>query len=654
MRQSFIPVLIILLSLFAEIRSGFAQDPRGSTTLIVENTDHILVEKADSIYIKYLNGNIKMFHAGNYFYADTAVIRENDFKAFGNIVILHEDGTTVFCDTIYYYGDSLQSSLTGRVLLRKENKTLRTRVLDYDVGEKIGRYTSGAQLSQDSSVLKSLKGTYFVNQDLVQFRHHVSIVDSSFMLRTDSLDFNTKTEVAVFLSPTFIVQDSSSIYCERGFYDIANKKASFEQNPLYREKDVTAKGNQILFEDAAKSYTLAGNAFYQDKDQEAVADTIIYFSDQEKTILTGNVHVKGRHNTVTGQYVEYFNESGEFISKGRGTITENEIRVSADNFDIKEGEFSSQASGNVELIDTVAKMELYSEYISSADDNRVFKAYSDSLSRPLMKKLMDTDTLYMSSDTLFSFEKTVEQDTFQFLNAYHKVEIYHPDFSAICDSLHFDGQDSVFTLTVNPVMWRDSTQFSADTIRIRLRNEKISEMRLYGNSLIIEAENEGLYNQIAGKNMTAYFENDSLRNMEISGNAQSLYYMKDDQERYSGAILTSCSRISFVFRDDDIRDIKYFEKPESKMTPMAKEVENPGKLTGFNWQIDRKPLNVNWLMNQWGEQRRVQVQSLWPASPEDPVTGEEMPEQADPAENTVPAQEDDIKTPTNMINHEGK
>jgi len=612
MQEKIIRVIFIFLSLFVVYNFSFGQVSGGNTTVIVENTDHILVQKEDSLYVKYLNGNIKMYHAGSYFYADTAVIRENDFEAFGHIVILQDDGTTVFADTIYYDGDSLLSSLTGRVLLRKEDKTLRTRVLDYDVGNKIGRYKFGAQLTQDSSLLKSLEGVYFVREDKVQFRHHVSVIDSSFTLKTDSLDFNTRTKVVRFLSPTFIIQDSSSIYCEKGFYDIGNKKASFEQNPLYREKDVVAKGEKIIFEDAKKSYKLAGNAYYKDQEQEAKADTIIYFSDNEKTILIGNVDVKGKHNQVTGQYVEYYNETGEFISKGRGTITENEFRITADNFDIKEGELSSVASGNVVFIDTISKMELYCETIASGDDNKRFKAYSDSLSRPLMKKLMDTDTLYLCSDTLFSYEKIVGQDTFQLFNAFHKVQIFHHNFSGICDSLHFNGQDSVFTLTVDPFMWRDTTQFSADTIKIQLKNDKVSELTLINNSLIIEAEDGGLFNQIGGKNLVAGFENDTLRTMAITGNAQSLYYMKDDENRYSGAILTSCSRIFFLFRDDDIKDIKYYEKPESKMTPMAKELENPQRLTGFNWKIDQKPFDVHWLMQTWNEERKTAVKKLWP------------------------------------------
>ena len=92
--------------------------------------------------------------------------------------------------------------------------------------------------------------------------------------------------------------------------------------------------------------------------------------------------------------------------------------------------------------------------------------------------------------------------------------------------------------------------------------------------------------------------------------------------------MTSCSRIFFTFWNDDIRDIRYFEKPESKMTPMAKEMENPQKLTGFNWIIDQKPLDPDWLMKGWQDSRKQAVKLFWEskeASSEDQIEPETIP-----------------------------
>lgn len=78
---------------------------------------------------------------------------------------------------------------------------------------------------------------------------------------------------------------------------------------------------------------------------------------------------------------------------------------------------------------------------------------------------------------------------------------------------------------------------------------------------------------------------------------------------------------------------------------MAKEMENPQKLTGFNWIIDQKPLDPDWLMKGWQESRRQAVKMFWTmeAAPEDliepgsipviPVEGPEKMIESQPNEN---------------------
>jgi len=79
--------------------------------------------------------------------------------------------------------------------------------------------------------------------------------------------------------------------------------------------------------------------------------------------------------------------------------------------------------------------------------------------------------------------------------------------------------------------------------------------------------------------------------MNTSGNAESLYYLKDESNLFVGAIKTVCSSIDFIFEDNDLKDIKYYKDPVSNMSSMKKELVSPQRLKGFKWMIDQKPLD---------------------------------------------------------------
>jgi len=587
--------LLIFFALVLSQQSlrGQGQVDSSNTTIIIDNSDHTLVIKEEDIYVKYLSGNVRILHDSTFFYCDSAIIRDNDLFASGNVVILQKDSTTLFSDTLTYNADSLKAILTGKVLLNHQGKELRTKELEYDVDKKLAIYNNGGRLTQDSTNLKSLSGLYDINEDMMYFKDYVSIVDSAFSLNADSLKYSTKDKMAFFTGPTLINQDSSKIYCEAGFYDIANRNAEFREKAKYVENDVSAIAHTIKYIDEINSFILAGNAYYEDKEQRVKADTISYNKGDEISVMRGHVLVLSDKSKVEGDHIVFDHDTGDFISNGRSRMSEDEIILTANFIDFKDKEGKGYASGNIIMEDTISKTSIFSEYLHSEDDNNNFLAFSDSLSRPLMKKVMDQDTLFLSADTLYSYESIIGEDTAQILNAYHNVKIFHREYQAIADSLSYNSADSVFILYKNPVLWTDTTQFTGDTISIFLKNEKIHRLFLRPNAMIVNDQAGNLYNQINGKKINAYFREDSLRMMKTVGNAESLYYMKDDNAAFMGAIKTICSRITFIFEKSELSDIRYYDEPVSTMTTMKQEISVPQRLSGFRWEIDKKPVDKN-------------------------------------------------------------
>ena len=590
-------------------------DSTGSTTLIVENADNVLGEKQEDIYVKFLTGNIRIRHDSSYFFCDQAIIRDQELEATGNVVILQPaDTTTLFSDTLIYHADSLKAWLNGRVLLRYQDKELKTKALEYNLDTRTARYSTNGQLRQDSTLLKSRTGVYQIRKDLVQFRDYVTIRDSSFTLIADSLKYNTRRKKALFTGPTYIRQDSANIYCESGYFDMKRNEAEFGQNPIFQENDKTAKAIKMRYIEAQEVFILAGSAKYRDDEQDVRADTIRYYREEEKSLLTGHVTVTTDKEQITGSHIVYYHETGDFESRGRTTLQDEDIRLTAEFIDFREEDGAGIAKGDVILQDTVSKSTIFCDELITTDQHKKFKAFNLSDRRPRMERIQDQDTLFLSADTLYSMERISGLDTFQLIYAYPDVRIFQNDFQAVSDSLSYDSGDSLFVLFRHPVAWSDSTQFSGDTISIFLRKEKIQRLFVRQNAMILSEQGGDLFNQIAGRSIEAFFADDTLRSMQTRGNAQTLYYLKDEAGAFTGAVKTVCSHMAFRFKGEELDAIRYYEEPVSVMSPIRQELSRPQRLDGFNWQIERKPPDKN--VDIRLPRIRVAEDALPPAEPE--------------------------------------
>lgn len=559
--------------------------------IIINNTENMRVVKSDEDLFRYLNGDVSMFHAGTYFYCDTAVLKNNDLKAFGNVSIVQGDSVKIFGDTLYYNSDSLEARIVGKVLLLNNDRRLVTSELVYEVENKIARYNTGARMTQNDSRLSSRRGVYDVNSEIVYFYENVSVADPQFILKSDSLIFDSGLNKAIFIAPTYIDMDSASIYCEGGFYDIGNRNAEFDINPLYVKGKTRASSQKMLYAEEGNIYTLAGEAEYTDEDVFARADTIIRDENNRMTTLKGNAIYKSEKQSAQGELLIYNDETESFISVGRSKIVDGAMTIISDNTNYSGQTGKGYAKGNVEFIDTSSNMILHAAYLDFDNESDYMLTYGDSTIRIELIFYSDTDSTYMSADTLEVNSLIIEGDTIKYTRAWNNVRIYNKSYQTKADSMMHYHSDSLYVLFNDPVLWSEDTQISGDTISLWIKEEGLEKMLARQNGFIINFVQHELFNQIKGNKITAFFENDSLRNMNINGNAESIYHLEDNEKNLTATVKTVSSTIDFYFANNSIKDIKFHTDPQSILTPIVQEIRNPQRLDGFRWLQDVRPVD---------------------------------------------------------------
>ena len=81
---------------------------------------------------------------------------------------------------------------------------------------------------------------------------------------------------------------------------------------------------------------------------------------------------------------------------------------------------------------------------------------------------------------------------------------------------------------------------------ILLRNKKIYQLIVKENAFIASQVKPNYYNQISGVNMVNYFNDNKLSQVLVDGNAQIIYYIRDndtDTAEYSGVNKEACKKM---------------------------------------------------------------------------------------------------------------
>jgi hypothetical protein len=173
--------------------------------------------------------------------------------------------------------------------------------------------------------------------------------------------------------------------------------------------------------------------------------------------------------------------------------------------------------------------------------------------------------------------------------AWHHVKIYSDSLQGVADSLFYSGRDSIFRFYRNPVLWANDVQLSGDTIHLYIKNQTADKIYLTQNSLIVKEVGKEMYNQIKGTFITGYFKNEALDWMHVDGNAESIYYIQDDDSAFVSVNKTLSGVINIYFQGGQLHHVNFIKDPEGTMYPFTQRPKDQLLLENFHWDIKRKP-----------------------------------------------------------------
>jgi hypothetical protein len=168
------------------------------------------------------------------------------------------------------------------------------------------------------------------------------------------------------------------------------------------------------------------------------------------------------------------------------------------------------------------------------------------------------------------------------------------------DSLIYASDDSLIYMFTEPVLWAEDLQITGDTIIIRTYGGKVEKLFVFDHAFMVNKVDSTKYNQIKGKHLTGFFEENDLRRILIKGNGQSLYYAAEEEKpdstsiepapvNYIGVNKAICSEIEIFMIEQEIDRILFLTKPEGAFYPVEQLPSDEKTFEGFIWDGARRP-----------------------------------------------------------------
>ncbi len=445
----------------------------------------------------------------------------------GDVVFFHE-GAFMYCDSAYLYEQANSFEAFSNVMMEQ--------------GDTIFVY--GDYLHYDG------------NTRLARLRDNIRMEDQTMTLFTDSLDYDRVDNLGYYFDGGMIVDEENVLTSFWGQYAPDIKEALFSDSVKLVNDDYTIYADTLKYSTELKIADILGPS-------RIVSDS-------------GYIHTShGWYNTITDDS-RLLDRSEVYSNDGTKVLIGDTIYY---NRNTGEGE----VFGNMFLEDTERKAILRGNYGFYNEKTE----YGMATDLAYAIDYSQQDSLYLHGDTLVMITDSV----FRVIQAYYEVRFYRSDIQGVCDSIYYSSRDSMIYMHGDPVIWNENNQILGYQVDIFLNDSTIDKAIIRGDALAIQDRRvDNQFNQLSGREMTAFFDDGEIYNVLVEGNAESLYYLVEEDSTIIGLNKTESPYLSMDIEDEQLKKIKMWPSTTAVTTPLPQLKPGDNRLGGFAWLDYLRPL----------------------------------------------------------------
>ncbi len=452
-------------------------------------------------------------------------IKKDVKRIIGDVVFEH-DGAILYCDSAWLYDKTNSVDAFGKILIQvNDTVSITGEFINYYGDTKIANIERNVIMKDNNSTLTSNKILFDRNTNLAYYYTGGELKDAENKLTSKIGTYNTQTKIVYFKKDVVLVNPRFKLECDTLIFDLNTEIAYFPSKTVG-----TSNENYMYCEDGW------------------------YETRTDITMLKINAYLNNKKQTIKGDSI-YFEQLTKF----------------------------GLAWSNVTLFDSIQNIILSGNFCKLNNKD----GYSFVTDKALAQMIDYRDTLYLHADTIkMTFDTS---QTARFIFAYNNCFIYRSDLQGYTDSLTYSVADSIIFMNRNPIIWAEENQLKADTVTIFMKNQQFDKIFMNGFAFISNKIDDVRFNQIKGKNMVGYFQNNELYKIDVEGNAESLYFIEENNKQLIGVNKTESSFMTLLLEHNDFSTITVSGSPKAIMYPWEKMTTEEKLLKNFIWLSDFRP-----------------------------------------------------------------
>lgn len=598
--------------------------------------------------VKFRQAGMWMFCDSAYYYPDL-----NSLDAFGNVRMEQGDTLFVYADKLFYEGNERMARLKNgpsreKVKLINNDVTLTTDSLDYSIAMELGWYSKWGTIDDKVNTLTSLYGEYSPGTKNADFYHDVVLVNNrdGYTMLTDTLHYSTATHIARIESRTEIQSANDTIITTSGVYNTDEGNAELLSRSVILHRDsnnnvTTLEGDSIIYDnvtrisraymfrgphkvpmpmvitDTAHNLTLIGGfGLYNDSTREALAtdypllmeysqgDTLFLRADTIKTFIIREMVAASRRWTLSG----FPEKDGRLILSARDGI----IWTDPDFFRV----FAPLAHRPLVMLNarapqTAAKREPVpasaplpqrldpGEELRNglAEDGLDSLTYKINENHTASHSPADNhESLFINGNDSILAVDTIPKDSiplvekeFHVAQAYHRARFFKQDIQGVADSMIFVERDSMMFMFRKPIVWSGERQVTGNRIDVHFNDSTADWALLPESGMLSELVDEDFYNQLAGKKLFATFAEQTLKDLDVSGNVEVIFLPQESDSTFNRLVAAESSYLTMETENGQMARLKMWPEVSGTVTPLFMVKRAQQYLRQFRWWGSLRP-----------------------------------------------------------------
>ncbi|PQJ73719.1 hypothetical protein BTO14_07020 [Polaribacter butkevichii] len=445
------------------------------------------------------------------------------------------------------------------------------------------------KMTHDGIILTSQQALYYKDKNFFKAIGNVIIKQGDTITQTSNYtDYDANSKQALSWGNVVLKDPTMTLTTDTLHFDRLNQKLYYNSYATIKDETNTLKSKNGNFYLEDKKFTATTRVTVVNPEHHLESDHLDYYTNSGLTYLYGPSTItntkndnriyceKGFYNTKT--------DVSHFVKNAKLYLKERTVEGDSLYYDKQKG-FAS-ATNNIQVIDTVQN------FITKGNYAEIFEL-KDSLyiiKQAVAISIIDKDSMFIHGDTILVTGKPEKRN----VRIFHNVKIFKSDLQGKCDSIHTNQETGLTKMFKKPVIWSDQNQITGDTIHLlsNVETEKLDSLKVLNNAFIVSKDSMSIkdFNQIKGRNMFGKFKENKLRLLLVKGNAESVYFNRNEETQVLETITKEISsNIEFTLDKGQIETIKYLKKSDGNTYPPSKLPDDVRELQGFIWREEEQP-----------------------------------------------------------------